>query len=495
MANGTKRVVRPGSTAPVSSFTLPAGTVYAPGEVVTNASVEAIVEGYRNLYDTRLAELTGPEIWAVLQAIPGRGDDAESARMNALEAAINSKVEKEMAEVTAPRSAVEVDADAKAVADAFDDKMRADLAVVSEATFAVRGGPIVTAGNIRRLVKAGTMKDPVEWPVIGSRYDRAPYNIPAGQPGHTNARPDHYDANPKIEGSKKGSWSQDVWDQTRDGVINREMKELVKLVADNLSAVSQDDVKRVNQYIAKTGLTVSDINKSENAYNNAVSEIDTIRTSQIAAFRKGARFEQRRAEIGYFLPKVGIKELASDMATLARLRKPVALIDREKDSKTEGEVGKALSLTDFIRMDFAKALEHRQETFPGSQIGDISSGDLRATVGRRKKPDDTTTAQGGGEDKSGVRQVMFTTVEQVEAGTSAMMNYFDSSHDLYAKRMADLTANLAAKDGAERVKQFGDLIANLNEFFAPFQDVYDSLQKAKQANVMAQLKKSIAASK
>lgn len=442
----------------------------------------AIIAGYREPFEDGLEDMPDDVLWALIRHYPGGGAEVEAQRLEALENWEPTTVE----DLTAPPRASTVDASAKVFGEALAGKdVLVHLAEGQVAQAVYNGAPVVVASDLAVLIKDKTIPPISEWPLIGVKHDKMPAD--AG-----NQRPDGYKG---IDGGKGGTWTADAWDSIPGvGVLNRTMNQLCQLANERLAALSMEERVALNRYLAPTGIVVDNLAK-ENSYTNAVDYINQVRTTQIAIFRKAMRYLQKRAEILYRFPLVGVAQMSSNPAELSRMKKPVCLTHKTQDmaGQTESERLRAMSLSNFVRINFERALEIRKESMPTARYQDVTAADLRQTVGKRK-PKGGPGAQGGDADKSGKSaKIIWTTAAQFESAVAGFGLFFDETDDGYDKRMADLTNDLAADDGKERVEMMGDAINKWNAYFASsgLGDVYVEIKKAKGSAAMERLKASL----
>jgi len=256
----------------------------------------------------------------------------------------------------------------------------------------------------------------------------------------------------------------------------------MKAARENPQAISAEDRKRVDVYIAPTGIVVDTFPGDEEAYDNALAEINRVRTSQVAKFAAAAKYLQKRISITSTFPLVGVMQRSPNVKEMARLRKPISLTD--KSSKDESghiiaKPGPAIALGPFSRINFARALEIRRETLPTATMRDVTAGDLRQTVSKRKAKSDT----GEQTDKLGKDvPIRIVSANQAESYVSALGLFFgDDTRETWSKDMSDTSASLSANDATERVKLYGDSLVAFSRFFAPFQPAYDTIMKSEQA--------------
>jgi len=356
---------------------------------------------------------------------------------------------------------------------------------VAQAVYA--GAPIVCAGDLSQMIRDKVIPPITEWPLIGSSHDKMPEG--------SNQRPDKYKG---ADGSKGGSWTVDAWDSIPGvGVLNRTMNNLCQLASERLSALSREERVELNKYLAPTGIVVDKLSEI-NAYTNAVDHINQVRTTQIAIFRKAMRYLQKRAEIIYRFPLVGVAPMTSDTRELSRMKKPVQLANKVSDDAGQivAHPLKAMSLSNFVRINYEKAWDIRKESMPTARYSDVTAQDLRQTVGKRKAAGEGSN-QGGDKDKSGkAAKIVWTNAAQFEGGMSAVGLFFDATDDAFDKRIADLTTDLAAEDGKERIELVGNAYHKFREWWigSGFDEVWGEIQKNKNVTAMDKVKERMKAS-
>lgn len=426
---------------------------------------DLIAEAYRGELNSELpgddtTDMNDDQILAVVRAVPGEGDDVHLARIKALKSVGSTP-----SEPLPDTRDVHVRGDASAIelGHKFSPAMVAELNTEWTAKKTVDGAPVMLDSHLMTDIGLTAI---VALPVPGSRHNKPPYNIEAGKPGHTNQRPDHYKRVDQVSGDDvTGSVIADMWDASTLGTGYYKTRELLKLYSDAAQSMSETQKKEI---VAFTGEKWDDL-AIESVYENAKSENDNRRSFQIAKLRTAITFRQMADRIETECPLIGWMFVNDvDAKKAASLKRPVVLLNKQKSASS-----KSLSLSDFNRLSFDKALVNAKQRDPKAQTKDITMADLRTTVGKRGKKKEAPK----GDDKSGATTAIKLNAQMAESYFSGLANFFDRKSDGYTKRITDLTELVGKPDNKDAIRMVGDFLAELNEWFQPFAPTYVDMKE------------------